>query len=147
MGKWDTEPSASDLRAPRQADEAPARHTRRRSTKLWCRGKVGVEHIFEVRLTRSVAGRLWQPHKYGRDRYQYLNGCHCEWSWWLWRLYDDWKYRCAHERYCTSCGKIFPLEPKDCPEYDSHPKPMISAREAEDQYRRQRLVERASRQR
>jgi hypothetical protein len=142
--KWNiyTEPSAGELRAPRPADEAPVRHTRRRSTKLWCRGKVGVEHAFGIRLKRAVVSREQQPHKYGRGRYRYLDGYHCGWSWWLWRLYDDWSYSCGHERFCTGCGKIFTLEPTGCPEYDQHPKPTISAQEAERRRDAEREAER-----
>jgi len=136
MTKWDREPSAGELRAPRPVDEQPTRHTRRRNTKLWCRGKVGVEHHLAVRVKREVASRRAQPHKYGRDDYRYLDrhARWCGWSWWLWRLYADnggWYYWCAHDRFCTRCGKIFPLEATACPEFDQHPRPRISARQAE----------------
>jgi hypothetical protein len=95
-----------------------------------------VEHHLAVRLKREVASRRAQPHKYGRDDYRYLDrhARWCGWSWWLWRLYADnggWYYWCAHERFCTRCGKIFPLEATACPEFDQHPRPRISARQAE----------------
>jgi hypothetical protein len=149
MANWDypCEPAVSELRAPTLIDENPTRHQRRKQTKRWCRGKVGVEHTLEIRLKRAVASRAQQPHKYGRDYYEQLDGYHCGWSWWLWRIYDDWRYSCGHEWYCTrpACGKIFPLEPAECPEYQRHPKPMISPQEAEDNYQQRRLAERQQR--
>lgn len=132
MAHWDSEPTTSELRAPRPEDCQPVRHRRRKNTKQWCRGKVGVEHKRAIRLRRSVNSWL-APHQVtGRDAYWPHNGDTCGWSWWLWRLYDDWSYRCGHESYCTNCGKIFDLPRVDCPDYANHPKPTIDAREAED---------------
>jgi hypothetical protein len=48
----------------------------------------------------------------------------------MWRFYGDWHFHCNHEVYCTKCGKIFPSEPFNCPEYFTHPKPTISAEQA-----------------
>ena len=148
MAKWDTEPTPSELRAPRPADEHPVRHTRRRPTRHWCQGKVGVEHTLDIRVQRGVASQRTQPHKFGREDYRPLGrgGMSCGWTWWLWRLYGgDWHYNCVHERYCTTCGKIYPLERTACPEYDQHPKPTTSAREVEAKARQERETAQALR--
>lgn len=141
MTKWDFgDPAPTDLRAPRPDDELPPPHRRRRSTRWWCRGKVGVEHQLEIRVMRYVASQrcadppdpLW---------------C-CGWAWWFWRrrhqVDDGWTYRCVHERFCTNCGKIYPLPKLECPEFDQHPRPAITAWEAEARAREARLARRRS---
>jgi hypothetical protein len=138
VATWDyNDPSTSELRAYRPADEVPPPHRRHVPTSKWCKGKTGREHDLKIRLKRSVASRLGQLHKYGRDDYRPLDehARSCRWSWWAWRYYGDWHYFCRHERYCTNCGKIkggkiFKLKPEDCPEFSQHPKPTISARQA-----------------
>jgi hypothetical protein len=140
------DPPPTQLRAPKLGDEYPVRHTRRRSTKRWCGGKVGVEHDLKIRVKREVASQRTQPHKHGRGNYQPHSGIKsCGWSCWAWRLYDDWNYWCGHEWHCTKCHKIFPLEPAECPEYGQHPKPTISAEEAAERYHRVRLAAREAR--
>lgn len=131
MADWESrELLTSQLRAPRADDELPQPHRRRRNTKQWCRGKVGEKHQLGVRVKRNIAS--WRyPHD-GESRARPGRG-HCGWSWWAWRLYDDWYYSCGHEKYCTKCGKIFPIE-GECPEYDQHPKPDISPQQAEEQH-------------
>lgn len=144
MAYWYDEPSTSELRAPRAEDEQPVRHRRRRNTKQWCRGKVGVEHQMAIRLRRS---RLVSRYSGPREGYWPQNGDSCGWSWWLWRLYDDWHYRCNHERYCTACGKIFDLETVACPDYPRHPKPTISAERVERDHWEKRTATRRAKTR
>lgn len=61
MSDWTNEPSVSDLRAPRVTDEQPVRHTRRRSTRHWCCGKIGVEHVGETKLNRYAESLQLYP--------------------------------------------------------------------------------------
>ena len=97
-------PSATELRAPRLDDEQPVRHHRRRSTRKWCRGKVGVEHQPTIRLNRYVESlQRYQPGARSVPQWRPV----CGWLDWSWR------YFCRHERYCTRCGKI--LAPSKTP--------------------------------
>lgn len=100
MSKWDDEPRRDELRA-HVRDVAP--HRSRKDRRRWCRGKVGVEHVLDVRLNKYTESLRY--HDPGRPT--------CfrpEWwptSWW-----------CSHERYCTRCGKILVASlDRECPEY------------------------------
>lgn len=133
MGTWDCdEPTTSELRAPRFDDENPQTHRSRRSTKRWCRGKKGVEHELAIRLSRYAESLARYPFQRNNSRWgpfvHYKRTC--GWSPWFYTRDGDWTYRCAHEQFCVNCGRIFPLDTKrDCPEYDQHPKPQMSAEE------------------
>jgi hypothetical protein len=122
---WDSGLPPNDAR---KADPLPRaqRHRARKDRKRWCRGKVGVEHVREVRVSRF--GKYWS------DR----NGkppCLWEYTRWRWVRHpkpgqprtvpveESLRWRCSHESYCSACGKI--LEPswsineneKRCPDY------------------------------
>lgn len=75
----------------RRTDQTPERHGRaRKNTKRWCKGKVGREHVTEIRMEN------W----YGRD---YV----CGPSRWLNR------WLCWEIVTCTVCGKHLG-SPKEC---------------------------------
>lgn len=84
----------------RATDARPTPQRGRKNTRRWCKGKVGVEHVTEVRLNKHATSpwRNGTPPCYRAD-----------WSkhWW-----------CNHEEYCTRCGKTTraSLE-NDCPDY------------------------------
>jgi hypothetical protein len=97
VSDWDDEPRLDERRAA--APDVP-RHRARKNRRRWCRGKVGVEHVLDVRVSRhlSALNRVGAP-------------CYRpEWwprSWW-----------CNHERYCTNCGKIIDASLDDqCPDF------------------------------
>jgi len=99
MSKWyDDEPHRQEVRAtePRQRPQRARKNTRR-----WCKGKIGVDHVLEVRLSKHATSpwRNGTPPCYRAD-----------WSrknWW-----------CNHERYCTRCGKIVVPSLNDaCPDF------------------------------
>lgn len=116
---WDEDPSVTELRAPRLDDEQPARHHRRRSTRKWCRGKVGVEHQPAIRLNRYAESlQLYPRHQAGARSSIPPWRPVCGWLDWSWRVFKDWRYLCRHERYCTNCGKILAhLKDAECPDY------------------------------
>lgn len=72
-------------------------HRARKARRKWCRGKVGVEHVTDIR--RRV---------YGRDQPGPCKPLRSDGSWW-----------CRHETYCTICGKILDrsLPNGECPDY------------------------------
>ena len=81
---------------------APAK----KNTRRWCRGKVGVEHIPEIKLTK----------------WPYQRGCKPPPAWALERRPQiDWW--CEHERACATCGKILStnLDKPNCPVYVALP--------------------------
>lgn len=89
------------------AKKAPAK----KNTKKWCRGKVGVEHVLDIRKGRyfeSLGDRVicrWRATWKG-------------WSHGGWDALDP-KWLCFHEEYCVNCGKITrtQLDPKECPNF------------------------------
>jgi hypothetical protein len=116
---WNDEPSAGELRAPRISDEQPVRHTRRRSTKQWCKGKVGVAHVPEIKLDRYTESLQLYPRQDGSEsRWR-----RCGWRNWGWRRGEDWHYHCRHQRRCANCGKILTprLLDQECPNYAPRP--------------------------
>lgn len=110
MGRdWET---TAELRGPKVTDENPVRHTRRRSTKQWCKGKVGVEHVPEVTLDRYTESLRRYPRQ---D--EWLSAC--QWQNWIYGKPDHgWRFHCWHQRRCVNCGKILNrLEDQECPDY------------------------------
>lgn len=86
----------------RATDARPRPQRGRKNTRRWCRGKEGVEHVLDVRLNKYTV--------YRRERNLDRPTCYrTEWDlrrWW-----------CAHERYCTVCGKIIDWSLNDdCPD-------------------------------
>lgn len=87
----------------RATDPVSRPQRRRKNTRRWCRGREGVNHVLETRLSKGADYRLaldpnapvcyraeWWPHR-----------------WW-----------CNHERYCVNCGKIIDDSlHRDCPDY------------------------------
>ena len=111
---WET---AAELRGPKVTDENPVRHTRRRSTKQWCRGKVGVKHVGEIKVDRySESVRLYPRQDGFESKWR-----HCRWVNW-WRD-ESWYYSCRHQRRCVNCGKILDhvLQDQECPDYAPRP--------------------------
>jgi hypothetical protein len=92
---WDGEPRRGDRHA---RDPEPAyRHRSKKNTRLWCRGKPGVEHQTGVRLD-SYHEEIDNP-CYRLQRWPK--------NWW-----------CSHQRYCTVCGKIMQVGiGRDCPDF------------------------------
>lgn len=88
---------------PRDAEpeERLVHQERRKSTRKWCKGKVGVEHEAEVVRHHAYVGGVFE----GKD-------CH----WWEIINYGS-QWQCYHARQCTRCGKyvdmVLPTE--DCP--------------------------------
>lgn len=98
------------------ADEEPVRHRRHRSTKRWCGGKPGIEHTPAIRLDRYRASLRQHPDpQFGGMR-------ECAWVNRRWHRTQPWHWRCWHQRYCTTCGKIIDrqLRPQECPDYAPH---------------------------
>jgi hypothetical protein len=111
MGRdWET---TAELRGPKVTDENPVRHTRR-STKQWCKGKVGVEHASEITLDRYTESLRRYPRQDGSES----KWRQCGWINWSWRRNESWHYNCRHRRRCANCGKILNrLEDRECPDY------------------------------
>ena len=98
MSDWDDESRLDERRA--SASEVP-RHRSRKNTRRWCRGKIGVDHVLDVRLDR-YGEMLWR-----RDKAPCYRPSWRPASWW-----------CNHERYCTRCGKILDASLNDeCSNY------------------------------
>lgn len=88
--KTERQPARRETRAAaRLGGEVPERPQRqKRNTRRWCRGKVGVEHITEIRM---------RPHL------THITEC----GWWPYRQkhkLDLWI--CREQEVCTACGKI-----------------------------------------
>lgn len=84
--------------SPRDDEAAP--HRSKKNTKKWCRGKVGVEHVIEVRMNKN---RSWWKER-GRTCWRA--------EWWpeMWH--------CQHQRVCINCNKV--VEPSlydECPDF------------------------------
>jgi hypothetical protein len=87
----------------RATDPPPSgRHRSRKNRRRWCRGKVGVDHVLDVRVSRLAV--------YRTERGWPTPTCYRA-EWWPTR------WRCQHERYCVSCGKILDHTlGDDCPD-------------------------------
>jgi hypothetical protein len=115
---WDGErfPSLGELRADLPEVQI---HGKKKKTKRWCKGKIGVEHQPEVRLSKM------------HDYWVVLDKPdvgQCGWSpWYRWRRTTDgvirnevsrWSWRCYHERVCSKCGKILEWTlGRNCPDF------------------------------
>jgi hypothetical protein len=84
------------------AREIP-RTGRRKSTKRWCKGKPGREHV------PAIVFRPW----YGRDCHPLEAGS--------WRDIAGTGWHCEHREICQVCGRIlreaWNLAPSECPDY------------------------------
>jgi hypothetical protein len=88
---WYGWPRRDEVRA---TDLPPRPQRGRKNTRRWCRGKVGVPHQVEVRVSRHAYN---DPPCY---RVEWYTGC------WF----------CNHERACTVCGKVIDITlGDDCP--------------------------------
>jgi hypothetical protein len=101
MPKWYDEPHRDELRAT--SSDEPRPHRARKNTRRWCRGKVGVEHVLEIRLGKHAEYRCTiTPDStvcYRTD-------------------ITPKRWRCSHERYCVNCGKILNYSiGVDCPDF------------------------------
>lgn len=100
MSDWDHEPHHAIVR---HNQPETGRHRARKNRRRWCRGKVGVEHVLETRLSKFVA--------YRRARGWDHPTCYRA-EWWPQRWW------CNHERYCVNCGKILVVTlDDDCPDF------------------------------
>lgn len=111
---WAGEQPARQLRAPRPDDELPPRRTTHSASKNHCRKK-GIPHQLALRIDPYIASLIRYPRQHGRP---WTKGC----GWVRWHWPDEpekWKYRCYHQQYCTTCGKILfqRLKNADCPDY------------------------------
>lgn len=118
---WDTKPKLDEARF--LAPEVPPHSSRgRKDTRKWCRGKEGVEHTLEIRLSKwgdRIKARHPESDYAGCKWYQQRHwvstaiGRHWE------PVPDDWRYHCNHERFCTQCGKILnhSVAIRDCPDW------------------------------
>lgn len=81
---------------------------RKKSTKRWCKGKVGREHVPEV---VEYHGYTFLTHLHPHH-----GKCH-EREPMFSRLNDGWF--CRHAQQCKNCGKITkqPLSREECPEH------------------------------
>lgn len=107
---WDSEPRLDERRI--SAPDTP-RHGRKKKTRRWCKGKVGVEHQLEIILDERVLS--WMTHNGDRSP--------CYRPDWLvntpmGRRSVFWSWMCSHVERCTVCGKIFEHALNDrCPNY------------------------------
>ena len=110
---WDVnEPRRDEVRAS-GADKPP--HRSRKDRRRWCRGKSGVEHTPEVRLSRAS---LYMATRWpGRERCEWRHG---------WKRVDgkavpdceNWHWTCGHELGCSTCGKVLtPHLRMNCPHF------------------------------
>lgn len=78
---------------PLSSDEWRNAPSRRKDTRLWCKGKVGRAHIYALRIGKHTPPGA-KCHEQPRER----------------ELLPDWLARdgwvCYHERYCRVCGRI-----------------------------------------
>lgn len=95
-------PTLNEARA--SAPEVPKHHNKK-NRQRWCRGKVGVEHSTELRMSK------WHQHRVAVGHQP--QGC----QWWPWGRNSG--YQCFHERVCTECGRIVKhkLYGRECPYY------------------------------
>jgi hypothetical protein len=109
---WSNEPRLDERRS-----SAPdvAKHGKKKNTRRWCRGKVGVEHQLEVRLDERTTA--WRQHMHPDRPLCYRPD-------WLaqggrsGRRPESWSWMCSHIRVCTVCGKIFDqFLGTECPDY------------------------------
>jgi hypothetical protein len=80
--------------------DTPRNSPRRKNTRRWCKGKVGVEHV------PAIVFRPW----YGRT-------CQAAQGWQLSLFKSEWM--CEHREICQNCDKIlrepWKLRKQDCP--------------------------------
>lgn len=112
MSGWDDEPRLDERRA--SAPDAP-RRGKKKKTRRWCKGKVGVEHQLEVRLDERITS--WRKHMDPERPVCYRPD-------WLvqggraGRRSESWSWMCSHIRVCTVCGKIVEqFLGVNCPDY------------------------------
>lgn len=106
-----------DYLAHRHADQIPvdpqARRTspRHKSTRRWCKGKVGVEHQPVIMAATGMGTLGNRP----------LRRCGPSPSWMRWAK-NGWS--CFHEERCGKCGKIlrtgWELDASECPEHETY---------------------------
>jgi hypothetical protein len=115
---WDTKPKLDEARvlAP---ESAP--HRSRKNTRKWCRGKPGVVHQPEIRLSKWGQYMLA---RYGRENLRGICGWETQHRWDVvagerrWVPRNEWHYDCRHEYVCSACGKILrDAHGSECPEF------------------------------
>jgi hypothetical protein len=96
-------------------EEFPRQVHKRKNTKQWCKGKVGVEHVTETVLNHnrspsSVCGWVELMRWYAGERGH-------------WR----WHYHCRHAIQCVNCGKYLKdfLGYEEFPDAAANPKPEV----------------------
>lgn len=85
------------------------RYRARKDRKRWCRGKVGVEHVPKVVMSKTWVYVLTRDGKERGCRWLSMNYWHPE---------KHQRYACYHERRCTQCGKVLKEGlGRDCPTF------------------------------
>lgn len=111
MSGWDDEPRLDERRA--SAPDVP-KHGRKKKTRRWCKGKVGVEHQVEIVLDERTLS--WRTHNGDRPpcyRPDWVaNSTRAS------RSPRAWSWLCSHVKRCSVCGKILEHYLGDeCPVY------------------------------
>lgn len=111
MSSWEEEPRLDEVRAG--LPDVP-KHGKKKKTRRWCKGKVGVEHRPEIVIDERT--KQWRSDFGSRPA--------CYRPDWLvkggraGRRPMTWSWLCSHVERCTVCGKI--LEHSlgtRCPDY------------------------------
>jgi hypothetical protein len=85
-----------------ETGEEPSRHRSRKNRRRWCRGKEGAEHAPAIRRSKRL--RPLRCHWEEKSHWAYyLLGDKVQATW---EGTGNFFYRCYHEDYCASCGKI-----------------------------------------
>lgn len=110
MSSWDEEPRLDERRA--SAPDVP-KHNRKKNTRRWCKGKVGVEHQAEIVIDERTA--VWRSNNHTRPE--------CYRPDWLRNTkhgstHPTWSWMCSHVERCVVCGKILEhFLGENCPVY------------------------------
>jgi hypothetical protein len=82
-----------------------------KSTKKWCKGKLGKQHKVELVVPPNIPG--WKR-----------EGC----RWASWQCKDGYRfYLCNHVWICTECGKhVKDTKRTDCPDFHEYVEPVES---------------------
>lgn len=118
---WYTKPKLDEARVI--APDVPTTRRARKDRRRWCKGKVGIEHMPEMRVGKSG--------QYMRDRYGPSNPhAACGWyeghAWsWVdgvrhWLGQGEFFWSCKHDYVCANCGKILRRVGRECPEFRPH---------------------------
>lgn len=110
MSGWDDEPRLDERRA--SAPDTP-KYGKKKNTRRWCKGKVGVEHQAEIVLDeRTVTWRTNNGDRPPCYRPDWATKTR------MGQRSKFWSWMCSHIEVCTVCGKILEHVLDDrCPNY------------------------------